>query len=85
MAYAKRTCNACGMKRPQPEMVKRSESKMSASTNLYANKNGKRNARLYSGQRRTVFYCPGCAPQFGRIMGWIVLGAFGFFIVSVFV
>ena len=59
MSYTKRTCNKCGMRRPQPEMTKRTESTgLSASTNL----NRKNSTRIYSGRKKTVFYCKGCEP-----------------------
>lgn len=75
MAYTKRTCNKCGMRRPQPEMVKRNETSISASTNL----NRKNSTRFY-GRPKTVFYCKGCVPTsigeilIGLIVAVIILG-----------
>lgn len=55
--YATRTCNKCGIRKPQNEMIKTTESTgVSASTNFQR----KNSTRFYSGRSKTVFYCKDC-------------------------
>jgi len=68
MAYTNRTCNKCGIRKPQPEMVKKQEVAVSASTNPKR----KNSTRLY-GRPKTVWYCKECDSARSNIGGVITV------------
>lgn len=79
MAYTKRTCEKCGIRKPQPEMVRKTKTQVSASTNFQR----KNSTRVY-GRPKTVWYCQDCANQastevFLAILGLMAFGAYFYF------
>ena len=65
--YAKRTCHKCGIRKPQPQMVKKSVPQYSASTNLQR----KKSTRVY-GRSKEVFLCESCAESEFQSTAWLL-------------
>jgi len=71
MSYTKRTCNKCGIRKPQPEMVRKTETSMSVSTNFQ-----RKNSTRFYGRPKTVWYCRSCANSSAE--GWAIITVIGF-------
>lgn len=75
MTYTNRTCNKCGIRKPQPEMVKKSELAVAASTNF----NRKNSTRVY-GRPKIVWYCQECdsarSERRWRFVSVVIVGLF---------
>jgi hypothetical protein len=59
MAYAIRTCEKCGIRKPQNEMIEAKKTQTAASINPSRKKSG----RLYVRDKK-VFYCKSCGKPF---------------------
>lgn len=67
MAYAIRTCEKCGIRKPQNEMIQASKSQTAASINPSRKKSG----RLYVRDKK-VFYCKDCGKPFNFATFFVV-------------
>lgn len=79
MSYATRTCEKCGVRKPQNEMIKTTKSVNSASVNP----NRSKSARIYS-RNKTVFYCKDCGKpvSFGSILFLLIVVGFIYMMVA---
>lgn len=74
MTYTIRTCEKCGIRKPQNEMIEAKKTQTSASVNP----NRKKSGRLYVRDKK-VFYCQDCGKPFNffGFLCLLVLVAFG--------